>query len=114
MITADTITDEMILRLYAEVTSHDSQTYCRNDTIEGKRARDCLVALEMGDFQYPAPQVRAARVRCADAINAGALPNAATCANCGEPVPRSWDHLSIDEAGERYRCPNARAKDGAL
>ena len=116
MITADTITDGQILRAYAHVTSFDSQTYCRNDTIEGKLARDCLVALRMGDLVYPDPQVRAARARCAEAINAGRIPNAATCSNCGEPVPRSWDHLSIDEAVERYRCAeilNARVKDGA-
>jgi len=70
LLTADTITDEQILRLYAETTANDSQTYCRNDTIEGKRARDCIVALRMGDAVYPDPQVRAARARLAETISA--------------------------------------------
>jgi hypothetical protein len=69
-LTADTITDEQILRIYAEVTAHEG--FQRNDTVDGKRARDCIVALGMGDFVYPDPQRRAARARIAEILNARA------------------------------------------
>lgn len=107
MITADTITNEDIGKLWTALTANERAGV----EIYGETA--CIIALGLPDVK-PTDQERArARAVCAALINAGRVPNFTTCPRCGAGVPRSWDHLDIGEAGERYRCADLNARNGA-
>jgi hypothetical protein len=90
MLTADTITDEQIQKVF--IARPDARfLYAHN--------------VDLHETVEPyATLRRESRARCAELINAGQVPDAETCGGCGQPVPRSWDHLDIGEHGSRYRC----------
>jgi hypothetical protein len=92
VITADTITDEQVKSVWA----------LGGNLITGRQLMDAL-SEPLPSGEYPTPtEVREARARCAEILNAR-VPKL-TCSRCSEPVHTTHDHLAIGEYGERWTC----------